>query len=453
MATEKARRDSRKTGATRVSVLLVCAIAVFALFSPENSGADEYHYTNILVGERPAGMGGAYTAVSDDPTGLYYNPAGIVYAPGRKLSASVNAYYSTQKTYKNVTSDFDWKRESSSILPNFFGIIQPLGKGVLGFSYAVPDSIIEDQDLSTNIDQGRLVINYNVEDATSNFGPSYALAVSKNISFGATMYVHYRRYQRISNQMLINADDSYAWDNLYFETEEWGLKPLLGIQWSPEDEKYSVGFTLSRTILLSANTSYEQTAHLAASTDAGTVVMPVNTQACLDGSSLSDCRIDVDINGKRKYPLTAKLGFAYFPTNTILLTGDVAYYFATGEVTGTFPANNQTRNLTLYTEKRSFLNVSLGTEYYFSRKLALRGGFYTNFANTPDVLNGKSGQEEHLDIYGTSLSLTTFTRGTSLTLGVVHTNGAGKAQVTAGNAVQDVVFQSYMFYIGTSYFF
>lgn len=449
----KARRDSGKIQAVRASVLSVFAVAVLLLFFPKNSGADEYHYTNILVGERPAGMGGAYTAVSDDPTGLYYNPAGIVYAPGRKLSASVNAYYSTQKTYKNVTSDFDWKRESSSILPNFFGIIQPLGKGMLGFSYAVPDSIIEDQDLSTNIEQGLLVINYNVEDATSNFGPSYALAISKNVSFGATLYVHYRRYQRISNQMLISTDNSYTWDNLYFETEEWGLKPLLGIQWSPEDKKYSVGFTLSRTILLNATTSYEQTKHLAASTDASTVVMPVNSQACLDGSSPSDCRIDADIDGKRKYPLTAKLGFAYFPTNTLLLTGDVDYYFATGEVTGTYPANNQTGTLALYTEKRSFINVSLGTEYYFSRKLALRGGFYTNFANTPDVSSDKSGQEEHVDIYGMSLSLTTFTRGTSLTLGTVLTNGAGKAQVTGGSAIQDVVFQSYMFYIGTSYFF
>src|SRR3990172_2529925 len=54
--------------------------------------ADEYHYNNILIGDRAAGMAGAYTAISDDPSGLYYNPAGIVFAPRRSFSASVNAY-------------------------------------------------------------------------------------------------------------------------------------------------------------------------------------------------------------------------------------------------------------------------------------------------------------------------------------------------------------------------
>ena len=40
------------------------------------AAADEDHYNNIIIGDRPAGMGGAYTAISDDPSGLYYNPAG-----------------------------------------------------------------------------------------------------------------------------------------------------------------------------------------------------------------------------------------------------------------------------------------------------------------------------------------------------------------------------------------
>ncbi len=47
------------------------------------AAADELHYTNLLIGDRASGMGGAYTAVSDDATGLYYNPAGIAYAAGR----------------------------------------------------------------------------------------------------------------------------------------------------------------------------------------------------------------------------------------------------------------------------------------------------------------------------------------------------------------------------------
>lgn len=456
-ATKKAKQGSGKIPAAQASVLLVAAIAAFALFFPKKSGADEYHYTNILVGERPAGMGGAYTAISDDPTGLYYNPAGIVYAPGRKLSASVNAYYSTQKTYKNVIGRKDWNRNTGSILPNFFGIIQPLGNGMIGFSYAVPDSIIEDQDemisnfsyfepgFGQNINIDSFAINVNVEDVTYNFGPSYALKMSDGFSAGITLYMHYKKREFIQNQRTDVGSgthplsDTFSWSTLYQAGEEFGLKPLLGLQWSPEDAKYSVGFTLSRTFLLSSQKGLQY------------------SSASWDNASqeYKFSRIDVASNVKKEYPLTAKLGFAYFPTNKLLLTGDFSYYSGTGETNDMVIVNGARSTMPIAGEKKALYNIALGTEYYFSQKLALRGGLYTNFANTPDIKSGRKGQEEHIDIYGLSLSLTMFTRGTSLTLGAVYNNGTGKAQVNGNDpyAIQDVAFQSYMFYIGTSYFF
>lgn len=90
--------------------------------------ADSNHYVNMLVGDRDAGMAGAYTAVADDPSGLYYNPAGVVYAPGSSLSGSMNSYQQSSITYKNVLGgSHDWVRKSNSLLPNFFGVVQPLG--------------------------------------------------------------------------------------------------------------------------------------------------------------------------------------------------------------------------------------------------------------------------------------------------------------------------------------
>ena len=107
--------------------------------------ADSYHYKNILIGERAAGLAGAYVAISDDASGMYYNPAGIAYAYGSGVSAGANAYHSTTKTYKGVIGGEDWVREASSLLPNFFGVIQKMGPGKFGISYVVPDSVIEDQ--------------------------------------------------------------------------------------------------------------------------------------------------------------------------------------------------------------------------------------------------------------------------------------------------------------------
>ena len=171
----------------------IAALTLFAL----PTMADEYHYNNILVGDRAAGMAGAYTAISDDPSGLFYNPAGIVYAQGSNVSVSANAFHQTVTVYKDALgSGLDYERYSSALLPNFFGIVQPLGKGRIGFSYAVPDSILEDQNqtfFNPNATTARYALNFNKNDNTYNFGPSYALELTKEFSIGTTLYAHYRK--------------------------------------------------------------------------------------------------------------------------------------------------------------------------------------------------------------------------------------------------------------------
>ncbi|MDD4998178.1 MAG: hypothetical protein PHI99_08490, partial [Syntrophales bacterium] len=120
--------------------VLVCLASVSSVW------ADEFHYNNMLIGERAAGMGGAFTALADDTSGMYYNPAGIVHAEEKSLSASVNAYYSLSKKYSGVIAGSDLKRNYSAIVPNFFGVQQPIGPVSLGFSYAVPEHSFENMD-------------------------------------------------------------------------------------------------------------------------------------------------------------------------------------------------------------------------------------------------------------------------------------------------------------------
>jgi len=174
------------------------------------STADEFHYTNMLIGDRATGMGGAYTGVSDDPSGLYYNPAGIVYTTGRNLSGSVNAYYNTTKEYKNVIGGNGWERKATSVLPNFFVFFLPLGKLKFGFSYAVPSSIKEDQDqtfggsIPTTLGSPaiRYTINFNNEDNNFLVGPSIAGELTSSLSMGLTMYMYHRSNQTILNQFI-----------------------------------------------------------------------------------------------------------------------------------------------------------------------------------------------------------------------------------------------------------
>lgn len=75
-------------------LLLAAALALAAplranpdptYFSSKAAGSTTADFLNLQVGARAAAMGGAYSAISDDASAVYWNPAGLVQIP--KLSA------------------------------------------------------------------------------------------------------------------------------------------------------------------------------------------------------------------------------------------------------------------------------------------------------------------------------------------------------------------------------
>lgn len=413
--------------------------------------ADEYHYNNILIGDRAAGMAGAYTAVSDDPSGLYYNPAGIVFAPGRSFSASVNAYQYSKKTYKDVLGGNGWERISSNLLPNYFGVIQPLGAGKIGFSYAVPDTRQENQaqtfynlpgrdpDTGQAITITRYVINMNDTDYTYNFGPSYALKINDKLSVGATAYMHYRDRQLISNQFIavdndlsVAGDERYQWLNVYNSTSEWGVKPTIGVMWTPT-EKVSLGFTGSKSLMFDSKRRVQNTLR-----------NDLNW-----GSNLPPYEV-WESNDNRGFPLTATFGAAYFPSESLLLSADVSYYTA-ASYTLNFKNSSTGAIAASYTPQSETVNAALGAEYYPSATIALRSGLFTNMANTPKLTTLDANEPEHIDMYGASLSISHFTRSSSLTFGGSYSYGTGKSHIYGDTSIQDVEMQNITAFLSAAF--
>jgi hypothetical protein len=66
--------------------LFLCLSLLF-LVSGGALGSSKYagEFLNTGVGARPMGMGGAFTALCDDVHAVYWNPAGLVHAPGRQV--------------------------------------------------------------------------------------------------------------------------------------------------------------------------------------------------------------------------------------------------------------------------------------------------------------------------------------------------------------------------------
>lgn len=415
----------------RKSLLLV-TMAAFG-----SAQADDYHYVNLLIGDRPAGMGGAYTAVSDDASGLFYNPSGIVFAPGSSLTGSMNTYHESTTSYKKALSGVhDWERHSESLLPNFFGMVQPFGKGTLGFSYAVPNSIEEDQDqefnsisLVDNLIARDFIINFNNTDKTYNFGPSYAYKLSEELSIGGTLYFNVRQQQRISNVVMVLFGDR-VWTNEYFELEEFGVKPILGMMWSPKSQ-LAIGATISKvSVLESTITSYQ--------TCVGANGITYDADSlCQSGDIVS--RNKVVSNTEADYPLNIKIGAAWFASDALLFSADI---------------NHNGSHSSGIDRRISVLNIALGGEYYLNPRWAVRGGFYTDLANTPELQEGVTtyNQLEHVDLYGISASISHFTRNSSVTLGFIYSAGDGKAQIVSSDpTLQDVDIERFGISLAASY--
>lgn len=391
--------------------------------------ADEFHYNNLLIGDRASGMGGAYTAISDDATGMYYNPAAIVYVGDKNVSASVNAYFSQSKKYANVIGNQPFERTSSALLANYFGIVKPLGGLKVGFSYAVPDAVSEDQNQTFNnvaANTSRYTVNLNNRDVTYNFGPSLATEINKDTAIGLTLYAHQRDVQVSSNYFVERVDTSNQWSNQYFRLNETGVKPVLGLSWAPSD-KVALGLSLSRTFVLSSNTTNQVTC------------WDGTAGGCVAGSTTPSVRVPslTYNNLKREYPTRLAIGVGYFADKNLIVSSDLTYHTAVNDP--------------IYGDKVATVNAALGTEYYLSKQWAVRAGVFTNMANTPNIQAGVTSIEEQINLYGGSLSVSNFSGTASVTLGGSVSYGKGKSQITNDTSVQDASTLGWLLFLSSSY--
>ncbi|HAN03922.1 MAG TPA: hypothetical protein DCW72_04070 [Elusimicrobia bacterium] len=97
-------KADNKTALAAALLALTLASPLAALedpryFSAKSAGTTTADFLNLPIGARAAGMGGAYTAVSEEASAIYWNPAGLVQIP--KLSAIfMRAQYLEEISYQ-----------------------------------------------------------------------------------------------------------------------------------------------------------------------------------------------------------------------------------------------------------------------------------------------------------------------------------------------------------------
>lgn len=179
--------------------------------------ADMFNNKIILVGDKGAALGGAFTGLADDATATYYNPAGMTQLKNIKLNVSAQVVQ-YQKQQIQISEDKTIPYNSFNFSPSITSFSQRMGKWAYGFSIVTPqnDLFRGEQKLEANYrdtsntepcyqDPGKtpcytkLNLSYSDVSKVTMIGPSGAMKFSDNISLGATLYgIYYTQLERTS---------------------------------------------------------------------------------------------------------------------------------------------------------------------------------------------------------------------------------------------------------------
>lgn len=433
---------------------------VFVLLLSAHANAGFFHYNDILVGDRAHGMGGAYTAIADDASAVYYNPAGIGFTLSNDVQASANVLYNKRTKYKNIRKGQDYIEETSGFIAPFFGALRTLDtfKNGLVFAFAMynpsdeqmnQNNQIRDDSLTNNgsllfLDR-KLIRNYNEQ----HIGASLAYRYSNDLSFGFSLTAQLTSDLAQDNQYIgIIRKDENTGSNLFelrnqmsrIESTRNGLEVGFGMQ-THILPRFVFGMSIKGGILYSqlfkGDLNYSNN------------VIDTDDIACdskLCKKLVNGLKVSNDIvrenkiqlegleNGKLEkfesnvnsqmygnvfndqLPLKVRLGLAYFASTRLLLAFDAAYVGENSAMLGY--------------DRAEVIDYHLGVEYYHLPNLPMRLGIFTNHDATPSLKFGG----EKVDYLGTSLFFSWVQPNSQIGIGTTYQRGFGLAKKDEVNA-------------------
>ncbi|MCB1142571.1 MAG: hypothetical protein H7A24_13755 [Leptospiraceae bacterium] len=457
---------------------------------------DEYHSIQGLYGNKALGMGGAYTAISDEPSGMYYNPAGMSFSQSSNITVNATTYQYDRKTYHNVFGPAqNYTRESKNLGPNFVGILQKLNNLTVGFSLINIQS--KKYSLSGEINLPYFspeVDRYKADslENTMNFlaGPGISYLLGSKISVGMSLFYSYDNEDNIFTGSIEKKDGTISAHTMKVKRLTKGVLPVLGIQYLVT-EKLSLGVSLKKMFTVIHNKRYSSnTLNAIASGNSF-----IRNKEFIESSDSFFVAYDEPMIiavkspnlGTIAEPTEVRLGLAYFASHRFLVSGDViytgSYHYSKRNYGVIFPekavisADNTILN---NINRKETYNFALGAEYFLTESIALRLGVFSNYSNTKYLSKQKlyverffsnpfsplpipitpnyyhifpSKRLEHVTQFGYTLGLSYETSKAFYSFTILAEDGRGLGFAFNSSVPQKISYLNFNFYLsaGTNY--
>ncbi|MFC1669010.1 OmpP1/FadL family transporter [Spirochaetota bacterium] len=346
------------------------------ILSTKISHAEFFNQRNHLLGSRAAMLGGAYTAMSEDISGTYYNPAGIAFIKSFSLSMSANAYSYKKQSRKDEVG-WDMKVDTVDFLPTTFGFNLTFDPVTIAFSiYQTDNYIFSSIDAS-----GNNVDKFEVDMKSYLMGPSVAWRILDSLSIGVSVF--YRYYRGKVSLFLGSLGDSVMQSDYTYG----GIIINTGIKYNITDN-IKVGFSYqNESLFVNGKNTYFYT-------EEG------NTTNEISGS----------VRGEMRSPHRIAVGLAYEQKKNFVVAFDFIYYLKI-DYSQPHEMMSLTSDDTRYLEDAHY-DISVGGEYFLSDTFSLRAGFFTNTSSAP-----VEKKAERVNIYGGTFGLGYYTNNVSSGVG------------------------------------
>ncbi len=212
-------RTMPKPYAGRIHVILLLVGALAAPSARAAVGEAGFAFLKIGVGARAMGLGSAYVAVADDPTALYWNPAGLA---ATRSGIAVTAMH-------NEWID-DFRQEYAAVAGR-------VGPGTLGASFTG----FYTSELERRDDTGVLTGHFGFNDIAATLG--YGGTVAQGLDAGGTVrYIREMIAEENATTVAVDLGGRYRW-------RDTGLSAGVAIQnLGGEATFVSEAFPLPRTV-------------------------------------------------------------------------------------------------------------------------------------------------------------------------------------------------------------
>jgi len=395
---------------------------LLGLQAPAALAESDAHYQDVVVGERAAGMGGAFTALANEATGAHYNPAGIIAASSAVIQLSMSAYKLRSRVVEVADlcgTKLSEDEDSFFSFPASFGFVKQFHTGSVhhglgltlvtphttkvGYSYLKQDG--KCGPLGFDIGGSQLSV-----DRVFSGGLSYAVQPWKFLQLGVTVGFSVRSATHTGLSVLrwinpavptrpyigfFNADVS-LW-SMYFAAGVI-VEPLQGLRF---------GLTFTSPHIRLAGAGRLDLLEAAA--------MPSDWKE-------SAVKVLDDAQFYWKVPFRLALGAAYSGSR-FTVAADVSLH---GEVRPYDTYEHERIPAGLEVNARALtINANVGGEVKLPRGVVLRLGAFTNFSSVPD--DEPSVDAERIHMFGLTLGGSYVSaKGSSLSAALMAQYGRGE---------------------------